>query len=164
MLIHFYNIDFVDLLDDQTNVRLFYKLIDSHPQSAHLEDYELNTLLHHAVKKFNKRAVMVLLEYDSNPWKENKMSENILRVYKDASYNSLRSFSKEKYELFDMLKIINFYDGTFINNETIIKLAFTFWEELPFATFVANQLPAVFELDKDVKLKLEMKKLIKAKK
>ena len=92
------------------------------------------------------------------------MSENILRVYKDASYNSLRSFSKEKYELFDMLKIINFYDGTFINNETIIKLAFTFWEELPFATFVANQLPAVFELDKDVKLKLEMKKLIKAKK
>ena len=153
-------IDFVDLLDDKTNVRLFYKLIGTYPQSIHLEDLNRNTLLHHAVKKMNKLAVMVLLEYESNPWKESKESENTLKMYKHTSYEQ----KTQRVNLLELLKTFSFYDAAFVNEELLEFSMESFSENFPLATFVLNQPQTVFELDKRVKLSDGMKKMAKAKK
>ena len=150
------------MLEDKASIKIFYKLIVTYPQSVHLGDFQLNTLLHHAVRKMNILAVMVLLEFGSSPWKENEKSENTLSVYISQMY-SLKDENRQL--LFDILKIINLFDESFIHdNQMIYQVAVTRWNDLPFAGFVLNHLPAVFDLGAEVKVEKEIKKLIKVKK
>ena len=152
---------------DKENVRLFYKLVASHPSCVHLEDTNQNTLLHHAVKKLNKLAIVVLLEHESNPWKENKDSQNSLHMYEHITKLSR---DEQRENCLELLKIISFYDGTFVNTVGA-KLQWSvlndaaFWNEIPMATFLLNQPGIVVKLEKDsYKLKEEIKKLLKTKK
>ena len=147
-------------MDDKTNIRLFYKLIGSYPQSIHLEDLNRNTLLHHAVKKMNKLAVIVLLEHCSNPWKESDRAENALEMYKHTTYDQ----KVQKVNLLEMLKPFTFYDPAFVDNDLVKHAIHMYSGDIPLVTFLLNQPQTVYEPKKGVKLSEELKKLVKAKK
>ena len=70
-----FEFEFTDFVDAMDEPRLFYKMLRTYPSCVNLEsEPNGNTLLHHAAEKINTKAVMMLLDYESNPWKENRKS------------------------------------------------------------------------------------------
>ena len=136
---------------------LFYKMLRTYPSCVHLQDQpDGNTLLHHAYEEVKIKAAMMLLEYESNPWKENRNAtiplNTIHFTYKNRTENYVR-----------MLKLMCFYDESLVNAEgTWDGAAYT--KSVPYTTFLMNQPGSDFQLLAGYKIDNVLKKLLKTKK